>query len=509
MLGMPEGGSLTDLGVTWTGQLRREDKLSPQIEASRGGVMQAVIEFHNDVDPDRCDQILVQGGLSVIASGSMRPNQRLVRGNKDTLRDLGRWDEVAYVFPASPDLAGVGGPRPCAGALLGGLTAAQYVTIGNGWAARGAYGVALDYVFTTLTGQVPASQVQTEIERAMHAWTAVTNVQFSAGVNAAATATVAIEFGTSVNGDPTPFDPSGTILAHTYYPDPPNAEPIAGDMHFNPAETWNVGASTDIYTVALHELGHALGLGHTDNPADVMYPYYRFGAQLSPNDIAGVQALYGAPGAAVPAPTGGGPNPGDGPVAPVSPLSLVISAPMNGMWTQATSTALSGTLVNATGPATVVWRASSGASGNASGSPAWTTTAIPLNPGINLITITATDGPQQSAAALLRILQTGAPATVPPTTPPPPAAAGVAITAPLNGLVTTASSTAVSGTASDPSGVAQVTWISNSGASGTASGTLSWSIPSVTLYPGQNEVIVYATGNSGGKRWSAVEITRN
>ena len=399
---------------------------------------------------------------------------------------------------------------------------ADYVLEGSGWADRNAYGVALQYVFTTLTDKVPASEVQTEILRAMHSWTAVTNVQFTAGVNAAATATVAIEFGTSVNNDPTPFDPEGNILAHTYYPDPPNPEPIAGDMHLNPAVNWNVGADTDIYTVALHELGHALGLGHTDNPADVMYPYYRFGAELSPNDIAGVQALYGSPGGAVP-PAGGGAGPGGNPVAPVSPLSISISSPANGLITTASSATLSGSLINATGPATVVWKSSTGAAGTASGSPAWSTSAIALNQGINLITVTATDGPQQTAAGLLRILQLGTAAPVtppvsPPATPPvsppvnPPPAPGSAtltVTSPLNGLVTTATSIAVTGTAEDPSGIAQVTWQSNSGASGTATGTDNWSIPSVALYPGDNLILVFALSNSGSTQWNAVEITRN
>jgi hypothetical protein len=65
-------------------------------------------------------------------------------------------------------------------------------------------------------------------------------------------------------------------------------------MHLNADESWNVGSSIDLFSVALHEAGHALGLAHTDDPTAVMYPYYKFHAGLLANDIGGVQALYGA-----------------------------------------------------------------------------------------------------------------------------------------------------------------------------------------------------------------------
>ena len=47
-------------------------------------------------------------------------------------------------------------------------------------------------------------------------------------------------------------------------------------------------------SVLLHELGHSLGLSDSQDISSVMYPYYSSGdLGLTPDDIAGIQALYG------------------------------------------------------------------------------------------------------------------------------------------------------------------------------------------------------------------------
>ena len=153
----------------------------------------------------------------------------------------------------------------------------------------------------SLASFMPAG-FKAEIERALQAWTDVSGVTFlevtdnGANFDAGPQGTQGeIRFGGHV------FDGNNGILAHGFFP-PANGFTAAGDIHFDVGESWHVNSidnnlgTKDIFQVAAHELGHALGLGHTAVPSSLMNPTYtELFEGLQADDIAGGLALYGAP----------------------------------------------------------------------------------------------------------------------------------------------------------------------------------------------------------------------
>ena len=104
-----------------------------------------------------------------------------------------------------------------------------------------------------------------------------------------------------------------STLALTYAPPPVNNFSLAGDMMFNTGQSFNISPTYDLFTVAMHEFGHALGLGESGVAGAVMWgTYVGVKKSLATDDIEGIQSIYGGNGPRTPTTCTAGPTPPSG-----------------------------------------------------------------------------------------------------------------------------------------------------------------------------------------------------
>jgi len=483
--------SLAGLGVNYAAPLSPYQKISPLIAKGDPAVIQGyyLVEFHPDVDPSAARRLILNLPLlQLLENPDLASRHLLIQipdptRQAEALASLAAQDAVAYIFPASPELIQgqpVGTDFPIAPVAPGFLVASGEVlgqlvsSVGDGWDGPGLNAATIFYLFSHLTTQLPDLITEGEIFRGMQEWAQVAQITWVPGVSATASHTVNILFATGDHGDGFPFDGPGGVLAHTFYPAPPSAEPLAGDMHFDDSESWHVGSYVDVFSVAVHEAGHALGLGSSDNPDSVMYPYYKPRTGLSDDDRAAILSLYAAQTGTTP-----------------SPLALSIdAAPAT---TTSATVPLSGTITGGSGGAAVTWTSSTGASGTASviasvTGTIWTIAGIPLTIGLNSITVTATDATGSASSAVTVTRQTVAP-------PPNP----LTLTTNAPAATTTSATVSLSGTVTGGSGGAIVTWSLSTGASsGIASLTgANWVALNIPLAIGFNSITITAADATG------------
>jgi peptidoglycan hydrolase-like protein with peptidoglycan-binding domain len=157
-----------------------------------------------------------------------------------------------------------------------------------------------DYAFQNVTGDLAEQDVRSAFRAAASTWTRAVPIRIAES-DAVDQAGMRVLFAAGDHGDGDPFDgrsdgESGVVLAHAFFP---GTTPLASDMHFDEDETFSTdtpATGVDLQSIALHEMGHALGLDHSPDRDAVMYAYLNYRQvkrELHDDDITHIFDLYG------------------------------------------------------------------------------------------------------------------------------------------------------------------------------------------------------------------------
>ena len=156
----------------------------------------------------------------------------------------------------------------------------------------------LSYYIYNTSSHLTSQERNNAIQTALNKWSLYTSFTFEE-TTVPANADIVFMWVTGEHGDEDPFGPDSSTSAHMK-PEHSGYNMTKANIHYNDYKNWVVKVEPDnneidLVHTTLHEVGHALGLDHSDLYASIMYQGKREGRDLYYDDLQGIWSIYGCP----------------------------------------------------------------------------------------------------------------------------------------------------------------------------------------------------------------------